>query len=300
LSGRVGNTKAKSAAGSYTGLKMISHRRVVVLFAILATGAQAQWLNYPSPRTPRTRDGKPNLAAPAPRASNGKPDLSGVWHVEPTSMAEMKRLYGDDVDALDIPGMESDTISKYAINILLDFKPEESPLRPEAATLMSGRKQGANPADSCLPLGIPFAFLVSEPDKIVQTPELMVMMFESADAHRQIYTDGRPLPKDPWPAWLGYSVGKWEGDTLVVETAGFNDRTWLDAIGHPHSESLRLVERYRRRDFGHMDVQMTFDDPKMYTKPFSIKFTQRLLADSDILEFFCNENEKDRVHAAAK
>jgi hypothetical protein len=212
-------------------------------------------------------------------------------------MAEMKKAYADDVNSLDVIGMEADTISKYAINILIDFKPEESPLRPEAEQVMRQHLPGGNPADSCLPLGIPFAFLVSEPDKIVQTPGLMVMMFESADAHRQIYTDGRPLPKDPEPAWLGYSVGKWEGDTLVVETAGFNDRTWLDAMGHPHSEALRVVERYRRRDFGHMDVQVTFEDPKMYTKPFSIRFTQRLLADSDILEFFCSENEKDRVHA---
>ena len=142
-------------------------------------------------------------------------------------------------------------------------------MRPEAAEVMDQHVPGTNPADSCLPLGIPFAFLVSEPDKIVQTPGLIVMMFESADAHRQIYTDGRPLPKDPEPAWLGYSAGKWEGDTLVVETAGFNDKTWLDAIGHPHSEALRVVERYRRRDFGHMDVQVTFEDSKMYTKPFT-------------------------------
>ena len=279
---------------------MIPFQRLLIIIALLAAGAQAQWLNYPAPGTPRTADGKPNLTAPAPRASDGKPDLSGVWHVEPTSMAEMKRLYGDDVGDLNVIGMEADTVSKYAINILVDFQPEESPMRPEAVAVLREHLPGTNPADSCLPLGIPFAFLVSEPDKIVQTPGLTIMMFESADAHRQIYTDGRPLPKDPEPAWLGYSVGKWEGDTLVVETAGFNDRTWLDGMGHPHSEALRVVERYRRRDFGHMDVQVTFDDPKMYTKPFSIKFTQRLLADSDILEFFCAENEKDRVHAGQK
>jgi hypothetical protein len=274
--------------------------RRFVLFALLSTSASAQWLNYPAPGTPRTRDGKPSLSAPAPRAPNGKPDLSGTWHVEPTSMTEMKRLYGDDVGSLDVIGMEADTISKYAINILVDFKPEDSPLRPAAEELTRRRVPGSNPADSCLPLGIPFAFLVSEPDKIVQTPGLIVMMFESADAHRQIYTDGRPLPKDPEPAWLGYSVGKWEGDTLVVETTGFNDKTWLDAMGHPRSESMRVVERYRRRDFGHMDVQATFDDPKMYTKPFTIKFTKRLLADSDILEFYCAENEKDRAHTSKK
>ena len=276
---------------------MISPQKLV-LCVLFGACAHAQWLNYPAPGTPRSRDGKPNLSARAPRAANGKPDLSGVWHVEPTSMAEMKRLYGDGVDAEQVPGMEADTISKYAINILLDYKPEESPLRPEAAKLMGLRAPGTNPADNCLPLGIPFAFLVSEPDKIVQTPGLIVMMFESADAHRQIYTDGRPLPKDPVPAWMGYSVGRWDNDTLVVETAGFNDKTWLDAMGHPHSEDLRVTERYRRRDFGHMDVQVTFDDPKMYTKRFTIKFTQRLLADSDILEFYCAENEKDRAHTS--
>ena len=271
--------------------------RLFVLCALFSAAAQAQWLNYPAAGTPRLPGGEPNLAARTPRAANGKPDLSGVWHVEPTSLAEMKRLYGDNVGELNVPGMEADTISKYALNILVDFKPEDSPMRPEAAEIMRRHTPGTNPADNCLPLGIPFAFLVSEPDKIVQTPGLMVMMFESADAHRQIYTDGRPLPKDPWPAWLGYSVGKWEGDTLVVETAGFNDKTWLDAFGHPHSEALRVIERYRRRDFGHMDVELTIDDPTMYTRPFSIKFAKQLLADSDILEFFCNENEKDRVHA---
>lgn len=267
--------------------------------AVFASCVSAQWLGYPAPGTPRTRDGKPNLTARAPRI-NGKPDLSGVWHVEPTSLAEMKRLYGADVDNIQVPGMESDTISKYALNILLDFKPEESPMRPEAVELMRKHAPGSNPADSCLPMGIPFAYLVSEPDKIVQTPGLIVMMFESVDGHRQIYTDGRPLPKDPEPAWLGYSVGKWDADTLVVESAGFNDKTWLDAFGHPHSDALRITERYHRRDFGHMDVQATFDDPRMYTKPFSIKFTQKLLADSDILEFYCNENEKDRAHEARK
>ncbi|HEY1241861.1 MAG TPA: hypothetical protein VGF16_14960 [Bryobacteraceae bacterium] len=258
--------------------------------------AAAQWLNYPAPGTPRTRDGKPNLAAPAPRVAKGRPDFSGTWHVLPTSLPEMKRLYGNAVDDQQVPGMEADTVSKYAINILVDFKPEESPMRPEAETIMHEHKPGGNPADNCLPLGIPFASLVSEPIKFVQSPGLLVMLFESADAHRQIYLDGRALPKDPDPAWMGYSVGHWDGDALVVETAGFNDQTWLDAMGHPHSEQLRVTERYRRRDFGHMDVQMTFDDAKLYAKPFTIKVTFELLADSDILEFFCNENEKDRAH----
>jgi hypothetical protein len=242
-----------------------------------------------------------NLAAPAPRAADGKPNLSGVWHVHPTSLTEMKRLYGENADVVNVPGMELDTISKYAINILVDFKPEESPMRPQAGEILKRRLPSEFPDTNCLPAGIPTAGLVSEPVKIVQSPGLIVMLYESEDGHRQIYTDGRKLPKEvAQPAWLGYSVGHWEGDPLVVETAGFNDKSWLDVIGHPHSEALRVVERYRRRDFGHMDLEMTFDDPQMYTKPFTIKVTQDLLADSDIFESFCNENEKDRPHLNQK
>jgi hypothetical protein len=209
----------------------------------------------------------------------------------------MKRLYGEKADLVNVPGMELDTISKYAINILVDFKPEDSPIRPQAVEILKQRLPRDFPDTNCLPAGIPTAALVSEPVKIVQSPGLIVMLYESEDGHRQIYTDGRKLPKEiAQPAWLGYSVGRWEGDTLVVETAGFNDKSWLDVMGHPHSEALRVVERYRRRDFGHMDVEMTFDDPQMYTKPFTIKVTDDLLADSDLFESFCNENEKDRPH----
>ena len=254
--------------------------------------AAAQWLNYHDARTPRTKNGMPDLTAPAPRV-DGKPDLSGVWHVEPTSLVEMKQLFGADVDTLDVPGMEADTVSKYAVNVLLDFKREDVPMRPETAAMF---RNGKRYLGSCTPIGIPLTFLVSEPDEIVQSPRQIVMMFESDGTHRQIHTDGRPLPTDPEPAWLGYSVGKWDGDTLVVETIGFNERTVLDLMGHPHSDALRMVERYHRRDFGHMDVQVTLDDPKMYTRPFTFKFTQSLLADSDILENICTENEKDLSH----
>ena len=275
---------------------MLGHR-FIVLFALFSSSAFAQWLNYSVPGTPRTRDGKPNLTAPAPRALDGKPDLSGVWHVQPTGMAEMKRLFGEHADATDVPGMELDTISKYGVNILQDFKPEDAPLRPEAVQILRGRKIGDFPATHCLPQGIPLGSMLSEPVKIVQSPKLIAILYEADDKHRQIYTDGRVLPKEfDQPAWMGYSVGHWERDTLVVETAGFNDKTWLDIMGHPHSEALRVVERYHRRDFGHMDVEMTFDDPQMYTKPFTIKVTNELWADSDIFEFFCNENEKDRAH----
>ena len=273
-------------------------QRLVGVFALLSAGAYGQWLNYPTPGTPRTRGGKPNLAAPAPRAADGKPDLSGLWHVRPTSLAEMKRLFGDDIDAVQLPGMEADTVSKYAINILLDFKPEESPMRPEAAAILGKNAPGTNPADRCLPIGVPAAGLVSELTQFVQSPKAIVILYESDGTHRQIYTDGRGFPKEiVQPSWLGYSIGKWERDTLVVTTTGFNDKTWLDLMGHPHSEALRVTEHYRRRDFGHMDVEMTFDDPPMYTRPFTIKFIQDLQADSDIFETLCNENEKDRAHS---
>jgi hypothetical protein len=280
----------------------MSQHRLIVLFAFLSTGVlHAQWLNFRTPGTPRTRDGTPNLSAPAPRAADGKPDLSGVWMHELTSVAEMKRLYGaiiDEAIAAQVPGMEIGTQHKYGFNILLDFKPGESPMRPEAAEIMRQRAANRNPADVCVGVpGFPLAGLLSEPIKIAQAPRLTVVFYEVDNLHRQIFTDARALPKEfDYPAYLGYSVGHWERDVFVVETAGFNDKTALDGLGHPHSGALRITERFHRRDFGHMEVEMTFDDPKMYTKPFTIKIPHDLLADSDIFEMFCNENEKDRAH----
>jgi hypothetical protein len=148
-----------------------------------------------------------------------------------------------------------------------------------------------------MPQSLPRADIHSyAPFKIIQTPGLIAFLYEIDGMHRQVYTDGRKLPVDPQPLWLGYSVGRWEGDTLVVDTAGFNDKSWLDVAGHPHSDALRIEERFHRRDFGHMDLQVTVDDPKMYTKPFTIKVTELLQADSDILENVCLENEKDLAH----
>jgi len=272
----------------------------LLLLALASTGAHAQWINFPTPGTPRTRDGKPNLNAPAPRALDGKPDLSGVWMHELTSVAEMKRLFGERIDEaikVDVPGMEIGTQHKYAFNILVDFKPNEVSMRPQALERLK-LAAGRNPADVCMGHpGFPLADLLSEPMKIVQAPRLTMVLYEVDNLRRQIYTDGRVLPKEfDYPAFHGYSVGHWKRDVFVVETAGFNDKTPLDAMGHPHSEALRITERLRRRDFGHLDVEMTFDDPQMYTKPFTIKIPHDLLADSDIFESFCDENEKDRAH----
>ena len=285
----------------------MSHKRLLFLLTLLSTGAHAQWLNSPAPGTPRTPDGKPNLTAPVPRAAGGKPDLSGTWHVHATSIAEFKRLFGaGTIDAAinsTLPGMEIDTISKYATDILVDFKPEEVSMRPKALELFRRRASGteAFPGATCVPMGIPNAGLVSEATKFIQSPRELVILYEADGTHRQIHTDGRALPKEiVQPSWLGYSAGHWERDTLVVQSAGFNDKTWLDVIGHPHSEDLRIEERYHRRDFGHMDVEMTFDDPKMYTKPFTIKYSFDLLPNSDVFETVCTENEKDLAHMRQK
>jgi hypothetical protein len=184
-------------------------------------------------------------------------------------------------------------------NIFRDVKPEEVPEKPEATKLRTERmKSGNRPNTSvfCLPWGLPVDNFVVEVVKFIQAPKEIIVLYEVDGSYRQIYIDGRPLPKDMSPSWLGYSTAHWDGDTLVVETEGFNDRTWLDMIGHSHSEALHLTERYHRRDYGHMDVEMTFNDPVMYTRPFTIKFTHELIPDSDIIEAYCNENEKDRPH----
>jgi hypothetical protein len=276
-----------------------------VLLALTTIGADAQWLNYRTPGVPRMSDGTPNLTAPTPRTAGGTPDLSGVWLHEPTSVEEVRRLFGPIVDTLlkvDAPGMEIGTQHRYGLNILMDFPPNASPMRPETVALLKERGAPTVPADLCagVPLGIPLADLLSEPMKIIQSPRMTVVLYEAGNSHRQIYSDGRSLPREfGFPAYLGYSVGRWEGETFVVETAGFNDKTLLDVIGHPHSEDLRVVERYQRRDFGHLDLEMTFDDQRMYTKPFTIRVPHNLLADSDIFESVC-ENEKDFAHLHQK
>jgi len=272
-----------------------------VVFSAAVMCASAQWLNYPTPGTPRTKDGKPNLSAPAPRASNGKPDLSGVWQVDPAP-GEMERKIGD-VGTFAVPGDDPREFSPYFFNILADFKREDAPMLPAAAEVFmkNARTYGKeHPYGRCLPMGVPSTELIAVPFKIIQTSGILVMLNELDFTYRQIYTDGRPLPMDPQPSWLGYSTGRWESDTLVVTTAGFNDKGWLDVFGHTHSEALRVEERFRRRDFGHMELQITIDDPKTFTKPFTIKVNQRLIPDSDIIETVCAENERDRVHTADK
>jgi hypothetical protein len=258
--------------------------------------ASAQWLNYPEPGTPLTRDGKPNLSAKAPRDRDGKPDLSGVWQIEPPPTGEIERIFGD-LGAAVVVGDDPRTFSKYFFNLLVDFKQEEAPIRPDAAALASRRRQTMDtPMSHCLPLGVPAIELIGFPFKIFQSPRAIAIYYEVNGVFRQIHTDGRKLPKDPFPAWMGYSTGKWEGDTLAVTTAGFNDKAWMDIAGLPRSEALRVYERFHRRDFGRLDIQVTVEDPKILTRPVTIRFTERLIPNSDILEDFCAEGERDREH----
>jgi hypothetical protein len=250
--------------------------------------AQAQW-NLPQPNAPRTPDGKVNLTAPAPRV-NGKPDLSGIWQAE----AEPRGpgLYG----------LGESPNSKYFRDILADFKPGEEPLTPAGAALLRQHSQpGAfNPSLNCLPDGVPHADLLPEPFKIIQISGEILMLYEVETIFRQVFTDGRAQLTDPSPTWLGYSVGHWEGDTMVIDTLGFNDSSWLDARGHGHTEEMRVEERFHRRDFGHLDVTVTITDPKIFTKPVTINFVERLLPDTDVFEHVCSEDEKDAAHQPGK
>jgi hypothetical protein len=268
---------------------------------LLPVGVHAQWLNYTPPGTPRLKDGKANLSAPAPRNPDGKVDLTGVWAHELTPAAEFKRMLGAAYEAESqsaLLGMELEAVHKYALNILADFKPEESPLRPEGEAAMKRRAAGQRVDNVCHgEYGWPVAGLLAEPFKIVQAAKETMILYEVDGLHRQVFTDGRQFPATfEFPAYLGYSIGRWDGDTFVVETRGFNDRTPLDAMGHPRSEAMHVTERFRRRDFGHLDTELTFDDPAIYKRQFSVRIAYTLVPDNDIFEMFCTQNEKDRAH----
>ena len=253
---------------------------VALAFVVLSIPVAAQWLDYPTKGLPRAADGTPNLAAPTPRTAQGNPDLSGIWHSMP--------------DPRDTSGALAGTqIPKYMLDIFRDRK--EVPFTPWAAKVFEQRQANKlrdNPMIKCQPAGVPRLNHYTHPFKIVQTPELIVILYESQTTFRQIFMDGRPLPTDPEPAWYGYSIGRWEGQTLVVESAGFNDKTRLDGFGHPHSEHMRLTERFTRRNLGLMDVEMSIDDPKAYTEIVKYVQPHRLLADTELLEYICNENAK--------
>lgn len=239
----------------------------------LAMPAGAQWLHHLDPSTPRTPDGKPNLTAPAPKAADGKPDLSGIWQASTPK-------YLDNL-AADVSGLQ---------------------LLPWADKIYKERQENngkGRPSERCIGHGLTDADALPVPFRIVQNPGVTFVLFESYNHWRQIFTDGRAYPEDPNPSWFGYSVGKWDGNTFVVDTIGFHDRSWLDDGGHPHTESLHVTERFQRRDFGHMQIQLTIDDPKTYTKPWSATIPYALLPDTELIESIC-ENEKDAPHMVGK
>ena len=245
--------------------------------AVLAAGqpAVAQWLNYPSAGIPRTKEGKPDLSAPAPRNADGTPDITGLW--------------------MPIP--------KYIGDIASDLKPGSVPLQPWAEALYKHRRETESKEDPtgwCVPGGVPRSDAVPYPFKIISTKGMVVILYEAVHGYRQIFIDGRGLPKDPQPTWMGYSIGHYTEDALVVETAGFNDKGWLDNFGHPATEALHVTERFHRKDFGHMNVDITIDDPKAYTKPWNVTLPLTFQPDSELLEYVCVENNKDVEHLVGK
>lgn len=264
----------------------------VIALTGLVAPVYAQWL-HPDPSTPRTRDGKPILTGPAPRL-NGKPDLSGVWQATRPTLEATRSFTGGSVPD---PGMQIDQsdVGDIHRNVFFGMKRADEPLKPEAIAVLSKRLNQQPPQVRCLPQGVPGIMMVYA-FKMVQTPRELIVIGEAQEPPRQIYLDGRPLPKGPDPSWMGYSTGKWEGDTLVVQTTGFKEEGWLDNVGHPRGESMLITERFRRRDFGHIDLEIRYDDPKYYTRPFTNRTTLNLIPDSDVIEFVCTENEKDIEH----
>ena len=247
---------------------------VAVIAIVLSGPAAAQWLKQPTAGIPRTADGKPDLTAPPPRTADGKPDFSGLW---------------------------SKASPKYARNIAADLAPDE--IQPWARETVDRRREDLGKDGMqirCLPLGPAYPTAGdstgSEMVRIVQTPQLIVMLNPDL-TYRQIWMDGRALEPEPNPSWMGYSVGRWEGDALVVESYGFHAGTWLDRDGHPHTERLRLTERYRRPSFGTLEVEVTFSDPGAYAKPWTVKVAAEYAADTEMLEWVCNEGaNRSLVH----
>lgn len=258
--------------------------RLCCALVIAAAFASAQWLDYPTPGIPRTADGQPDLSAPAPKAADGHTDLSGLWQRARTGPNQ--RLAGGLAMG---PNLEDFMRSGEKI----------PPMLPAAAALYAQRqanRMADRPSGRCLPHSIPDQMLIRVPLKIVQIPGLTLILYEEFARFRQIFTDGRSFAPVSNPAWLGYSIGRWDGDWFVVDTRGFNDKSWIDDSGRPHTEALHTVERFRRRDFGHMDVEITIDDPQAYTAPWSFPLELEFLPDTDMIEDVC-DNERDYAHA---
>jgi hypothetical protein len=264
------------------------HYPATVLF-LAAPALFGQWLDYPTPAVPRTPDGKPNLSAPAPRTADGKPDLSGMWgwvNLGPPCGARC-----------------TDTqISREFINLAFSLK-DGVPYQPWSADLVRKRRADLakdDPNIHCMPRGAVRIFTDDYYKRIFEVPGRVLVLTERNMQYRQIFTDGRPLPPDPNPTWNGYSTAKWDGDTLVVQTIGFRDDLWLDSDGNPLTNSGKVTEKFRRPNYGTLEYEVTIDDPKAYTAPWTVKFTEPLILDSELLDYYCLENEKDSPHMVGK
>jgi hypothetical protein len=255
-----------------------------IILAAVPASLFGQWLGYPTPGVPRTADGKPDLAAPAPRTADGKPDFSGMWgwiNIGPPCGAQC-----------------TDTqISREFINLAASLK-RPVPYQPWAAALVEKRRveQGLDPNVHCMPRGAPRIWTDDYYKRIFQVPGRLIILTERNMQYRQIFTDGRKLPNDPDPTWNGYSTAHWEGDTLVVKTIGFRDDLWLDASGKPLTDQGKMTERIWRPNFGTLEVEITIDDPKAYTAPWTVTIKQPLVLDSELIDYYCLENERDLVH----
>ncbi|MEO5923595.1 MAG: hypothetical protein ABIR70_07190 [Bryobacteraceae bacterium] len=257
----------------------------VALALLLALPVAAQWFHLPTPGVPRTRDGKPNLTAPAPRVA-GKPDLSGIWTLQhPPCTGECDYVAGPEF-----------------LNLGAKL-PGGLPYQPWAAELVKKRSADLgrdDPVAFCRPAGAVRILTFPPPRKILQLPGQLVILSERDVTFRQIFMDGRKLPVDPAPTFNGFSVGKWEGDTLVVQTIGLREGTWLDRNGSPITEAAKMTERFRRLNYGRLEIELTIDDPGAYTKPWTVKLNQDILLDTELLDYHCSDNEKDAAHVAAK
>ena len=271
---------------------------LIAVVAALSASLSAQWPSYSTRNVPRTPDGRPNLLAPTPRTPDAKPDLSGIW-LNP-GWRELGAQTGVSGTG-GAPGTPS--VLPRGPGLFFDIGsgvPGGLPFQRWAADLRKKRMaEGSkdNPDAHCLPMGNMQLQTHPQPRKIIQAPDVIVILYEGNAGIRQIFTDGRPLPtNDPQPWWYGYSTGQWEGDTLVVQTSSFRDEGWLDVFGSPLTDAGKMTERFRRVNFGNLEIEITVDDPKAYTRPWTVTINQRMMLDTELIEFVCAENEKSVRH----
>jgi hypothetical protein len=276
---------------------MKNRSTLAIVVALLCTGGVAfgQWLRYPTADVPRTADGKPNLTAPPPRLADGRPDFSGIW--QSARKIPCTREFNKFVDCgLEIGG------SPLALNMGTDM-PGGLPYQPWAAALMKQRSADNSKDDPharCLPDNPPRPWGLPHMTRAVHTPRLLVLLNEVNAMYRQIFTDGRPLPVDPNPSWNGYSTAAWDGDTLVIQTIGFRDGLWLDMAGSPMTDAARMTERITRPNYGTLEVRITIDDPKAYTRAWTVDMPQKITLDTELIDEICLENEKSSQRMLGK